>query len=466
MARNRPRKGTNMKRAAGSTPVSPFAGLFTSSVTSGPTSGPGVTRDVTHSSTPQSTREAGSATASPFAGLFTPSVTAGSMSSHATERVSTARTGTREGNDEKRGVVFTSASTYAGLFTPSVTPRPRSEAGVTEYVTHSSSNVALKANTVAETVRQKKRSAKKRLLGIGGTLMSLVTVSSLVAGVTYARDSSQAAQGSNSLTAGSVSVGSPSVTQLCALSNVLPGNTTSAATLTNDLTSGSPYTSLAVTALAKAVTSGDKLLIGQGTSTQVVTASGTAALNATSISVTPFNANANYATGVMVTDLTAQNTPCTFSITYTGNLSGYVAADILVVGGTSSTSALWDNSTNGLQFVMTDGANSTYTVPSTTLTCSAVVTADAQFGSVAANGKTCGVANDDLLTTTVVTSGTTFTLSLNWVLPTTSPSSAQNGTAQVFVVFHAVQSKNNTQNCSPSASIGQPCAPTGTFKWS
>ncbi|HYA67289.1 MAG TPA: hypothetical protein VED63_01030 [Acidimicrobiales bacterium] len=70
------------------------------------------------------------------------------------------------------------------------------------------------------------------------------------------------------------------------------------------LTSGHAYTSLTVKALGSAVAAGDYLEIGSGATTQIVTASAAAAVNATSISVNSFTANANYANSTTpVTDL-------------------------------------------------------------------------------------------------------------------------------------------------------------------
>lgn len=80
-------------------------------------------------------------------------------------------------------------------------------------------------------------------------------------------------------------------------------------TLTTALTSGTAYTSLAVTALSYAIASGDKVLIGTGTTVQVVNASAAAAAGATSITVTSFTANANYATGTPVSDASAPVEP-------------------------------------------------------------------------------------------------------------------------------------------------------------
>lgn len=72
------------------------------------------------------------------------------------------------------------------------------------------------------------------------------------------------------------------------------------ATLQTSLTSGTAYTSIDVSALTYPVTSGDNLVIGAGSTTQMVTANADAAIGATSISVNSFTANAAYATGTTV----------------------------------------------------------------------------------------------------------------------------------------------------------------------
>lgn len=83
-------------------------------------------------------------------------------------------------------------------------------------------------------------------------------------------------------------------------------------TLSSALTSGTAYTSLSVTALAQAVSSGASIIISNGTNTQTVTASAAAAVGATTISVNSFTANAAYSTSSTVslaqstTDMTAQ----------------------------------------------------------------------------------------------------------------------------------------------------------------
>jgi hypothetical protein len=70
-------------------------------------------------------------------------------------------------------------------------------------------------------------------------------------------------------------------------------------TLTTALTSGSVYTSLAVTALSRAAIVGDVIQIGVATSQEVI-ASAPATVGATSITVTSFTANAAYPTSTVV----------------------------------------------------------------------------------------------------------------------------------------------------------------------
>lgn len=72
-------------------------------------------------------------------------------------------------------------------------------------------------------------------------------------------------------------------------------------TLTTALTSGSVYTSLAVAGSHAFIAAGSTITIGYGTSTsQNVIASANAAVNSTTISVTSFTANANYATSTPI----------------------------------------------------------------------------------------------------------------------------------------------------------------------
>ena len=330
-----------------------------------------------------------------------------------------ARTGPRKGQQEKRGVGPQTASRFAGLFTSSVTStdpdalerkrtgmiarrsnRKDAPRHVNPWPSPSSSGiVAPRAVITADPLsapkrrrprttqsvvvsrRGPRRSMKKRLLALAGTVCSLIAVSSLVTGVSFAIFNNSLPPQTTSITAGSVSVGSPSVSSACVVTGVLPG------------------------------------------------ASSTSA--------------------------------CTFSVTYTGTVPAYVSADVLVVSGDATHSALWDGTGNGLQLSLSDGVQSDV-VPTSALGICADV--GSQFGTFPA-ALTCGEVNNVVLATTPVPSGTLYTLNLNWAMPTTSLNANQGGSAQIYVNFHAVQSGNNTLHCSPVATLGQSCVPAGTFGW-
>src|SRR5487761_1047388 len=72
------------------------------------------------------------------------------------------------------------------------------------------------------------------------------------------------------------------------------------ATLTSALVHNTAYTALAVTALAKAVVTGDNVILLSGTNSQVAVASAPAALGATSITVNSFTANFAYPIGTLI----------------------------------------------------------------------------------------------------------------------------------------------------------------------
>jgi Tfp pilus assembly protein PilE len=73
-------------------------------------------------------------------------------------------------------------------------------------------------------------------------------------------------------------------------------------TLRTALASGNTYTSLAVNALTNPVSSGDTIVVGTGASAQSATASGNAAVGATSIPVSSFRPTTNFASGTSVFD--------------------------------------------------------------------------------------------------------------------------------------------------------------------
>ena len=96
------------------------------------------------------------------------------------------------------------------------------------------------------------------------------------------------------------------------------------AQLTSALTSGTAYTTLAVSALDQAVASGDSILLTSGANTQTYVASAAAAAGATSISVTSLAANFSYPIGTVVQDTTTA--PGYGRVAVPNNTTNWVAA--------------------------------------------------------------------------------------------------------------------------------------------
>jgi hypothetical protein len=153
-------------------------------------------------------------------------------------------------------------------------------------------------------------------------------------------------------------------------------------------------------------------------------------------------------------------TTCTFTTTYPGPASAYLAVNVLIqaqagTGGTRLFNPA-DSSNNDVQITITSSSPSvTYTVPSTATTCP----------SGAPSGSACYELDNELISTSPVT-GATVAFSVTASVPTSSPNGYQGGTAQVILTTHAVQSGGNTLSCTAVPAVGSPCTPSGSFKWS
>lgn len=150
-------------------------------------------------------------------------------------------------------------------------------------------------------------------------------------------------------------------------------NLSNSTTLTTALTNGQTgITSLAVTALPKAVTSGDPIRLNNGTTTFTATASANAAVNAIAISVNSFTSNAAYAIGAEVVDTTWTST------TYSGNTGNNLCYSTEMLAAetnsaftaTSGYGCMWGNTANGL--ITGCSLDSTHLVDSSTITQSYV----------------------------------------------------------------------------------------------
>lgn len=162
-----------------------------------------------------------------------------------------------------------------------------------------------------------------------------------------------------------------------------------------------------------------------------------------------------------VTGLLPDNTTstCTFTASYSGSASAYLAVNVLIEtragsGGTQLYNP--GDASNDLQVTMTSSSPTvTYTVPTTATTC--------PLG--APSGSSCYELDNELVSTSAVSSAS-VTFSIAGKLPTGSATGYQGGSAQIILATHAVQARNNALSCSVTPTAGFPCTPSGSFKWS
>jgi hypothetical protein len=162
---------------------------------------------------------------------------------------------------------------------------------------------------------------------------------------------------------------------------------------------------------------------------------------------------------------------CTLITTYAGTLPGYMAMDVYIAAksnaaGGGSPLALYNPSDTGNTATITLNSPSvSYAVPTTgsTLACGT--------GPDGVNYTTynvCYQVVNYLVSLTAFSSGSvTFTTVLS--MPAGQPNTYQGGSAVVVLTAHAVQSKNNTLNCTvggTSPTAGAVCTASTGFAWS
>ncbi len=188
--------------------------------------------------------------------------------------------------------------------------------------------------------------------------------------------------------------------------------------------------------------------------------SATESSSASTISAGSVTLTASAISGCPVTGLLPDNsaTACSFTASYSG-ASAYLALNVLIetqAGTGGSTLYNPADASNDLQVSVTSSSPSaTYSVPTVSTTCP---------GSPPP-GSTCYELDNELVQTAALTSAT-VAFSASVKLPVSSTTSYQNGTAQIIMTAHAVQSKNNTLSCTTTPAAGSPCTPAGSFSWS
>ena len=187
-------------------------------------------------------------------------------------------------------------------------------------------------------------------------------------------------------------------------------------TLTTALSTSGSTTSLKISALVSPISSGDSIVVTSGTHTQTFTASGGAAIGATSVSVTSQTANFAYPVGSDVNDTThvAQSAPPTSGNgTATGQSKGFYATNT-------------DGSAETAYVICGPSTLSTQTVYATSSVSTAVSAALCPAGDFALGGggydptgtggphqEEVAPTVDPTLTTALSTSGSTTSLKIS-----------------------------------------------------
>ena len=128
------------------------------------------------------------------------------------------------------------------------------------------------------------------------------------------------------------------------------------------------------------------------------------------------------------------DTPCTFTVSYTGTLGAFIGLGVVA---TPATGGLYTGIATGLQFLITDGAGTSYTTG----------------GVIHTNTAT---PLDPLFTHDDAAGTTTHTFTVNYQLPSTAPNSEQGLSTTLTLTAYAVQDSNN--GTSTGCTLGQECS--------
>src|SRR5579872_4156133 len=132
----------------------------------------------------------------------------------------------------------------------------------------------------------------------------------------------------------------------------------------------------------------------------------------------------------------SQTAPCTYTVTYTGNVPAYIG-----LGLATSGTGLYDGSSNGLQFQVSDGTNN--------YTASGVLNTNSP--------------SDPLFVSKDNPGAGAHTFTVNYALPLGSPNSYQGKNTTVTLTVYAVLAGNNG---SGSCTAGVQCSTSGVASWS
>ena len=235
--------------------------------------------------------------------------------------------------------------------------------------------------------------SRKRLLLTAGGITAVGAVATLVLGSTLGLFSATTTQGPNTFVAGTVSL-TQSATTTCSTSNIVPG----------DASTG-------------------------------WTPAGT--LQQCKFTVTYNNGSSSTTPAWLGLDVSVASTHVGVTQTPNG-------------GGTPPTAAggLYDGTSSGLQFLVSDGTTS-------------YLSGTTWHDTTAASG-TAPSETNLLVSSTAVPQGTAVTFTVDYALPSTASNAYQQAGSSMTLTVHAVQSQHN--GSTGACTVGNPCA-LGTGSW-
>lgn len=143
----------------------------------------------------------------------------------------------------------------------------------------------------------------------------------------------------------------------------------------------------------------------------------------------------------------ADRTKCEFNVEYTGSGSAWLGLDVSVTNGTTS---LYSATAQGLQLKVKSG--------SVTFVNGTTYSDESTGAATTLNAGT--PVQHMLLSTTPATAGTAVPVTIDYLLPLTSPNSFQGGSMTITLTLRAVQSANQPIG---SCVAGRPCS---SITWS
>lgn len=132
---------------------------------------------------------------------------------------------------------------------------------------------------------------------------------------------------------------------------------------------------------------------------------------------------------------------CRYEVNYTGSVNAWLAVDMTIANGSP---ALYNGSTGGLQLYLSDASSTSYIASTATDAGGGAGTKYTSQAGISTTLPNTGIAN---LLVNASTGGsapnTVVHFTLDYALPTSTPTTFQGSSVSVVLNFHAVQAGNN-----------------------